>query len=125
MAKVGDHVDTTHGMGTVISGKRILIHGTKDKIISYEGDKDRDKKKRVIKAVVRTRLQVEEQSTSNHKKFIKAQKASEKEAKAIEKEAKKKEKEEKLIEIPKAKKASPKKIKIRAAAPYDFDLDVF
>ena len=83
MAKIGDHVDTIYGIGTVISGKRVMIHGTKDKIISYEGDKERDKKRRVIKSVIGTRLQIEEQMISTHKKFLRAQKAEAKEAKEI------------------------------------------
>ena len=76
MAKIGDHVDTIYGIGTVISGKRVMIHGTKDRIISYE-----DKKIRVIKSVIGTRLRIEEQMISTHKKFLRAQKVEAKESK--------------------------------------------
>lgn len=104
MAKIGDHVKTSYGNGTVISDKRVMIHGVKNKIISYAGDKDRDKSKRVIKGVIRTRLQVEQVVIDNHKQFVKSQKSIEKKEKE-DKEVKKvrKAKEVKEEETPKKK----------------------
>lgn len=115
MAKIGDHVDTTHGVGTVISGKRVFIHGTKDKIISYAGDKERDKKKRVIRGVVKTRFQVEEDSTYNHKQLLKKIKSEEKGVKVEQKEVKK--------EV-KKKESKPRK-KLDRALVDDFENDLF
>jgi hypothetical protein len=100
MAKIGDHVDTIYGVGTVISGKRIMLHQQNEKIISYEGDKDRDRKRRIIRGVLRTRLQVEELSTSVFKKFIKDNEKIEKE---LQKEKSKEEKEKLKIEKEKIK----------------------
>jgi hypothetical protein len=115
MAKVGDHVDTIYGMATVMTGKRLFIHGTENTIESYAGDKDRDKKRRIIKGVVKTRLQIEADTTYIHKKFLKAQKTG----KSTE------EKEVKPKEVKPKAKAKPKR-KVREERIYeDVDDDMF
>ena len=68
--KIGDHVGTIYGNGTVISGKRVQIHGKKDCIKVIE--------KGVVKGVLRTKEQVEEDSIKQHKKEMRLAKAPKK-----------------------------------------------
>ncbi len=111
MAKIGDHVDTIHGIGTVLSDKRVFIHGTKDKIISFKGDKDKEKKRRIIKGVVRTRLQIESDSISNYKKFLRY--------------AKKDEEKIKVVKEVKPKKTKPKESSSKKRTPKPYIEPVF
>jgi hypothetical protein len=75
MAKIGDHVATVFGNATVISGKRVLLHGKQNIIKAIE--------KGVVKGVLRTKEQVDQYSTDTHKMTLKElakSKANEKKA---------------------------------------------
>ena len=61
MASIGDHVSTVWGTGTVITNKRVVLHGKKDVIKSIA-------EKGAVKGVIKTKQQIEEESKALHKK---------------------------------------------------------
>ena len=56
---VGDHVQTIYGNATVLTNKRVRLHGKQDDI--------RDIIKGMVKGVIRTKQQLEEDAIKQHK----------------------------------------------------------